>query len=444
MKLLIEQLKKLTTFFIILIFLFLLNIFFNVNYQWDGISIIVRVYIFLLSFYMVSNIASLDVESLKKEYFGKNGFAGTLYLFFQIRLAPVIVIYLLTFLYGLVDHIGSFFWPGLPIVNLLNGGYANTVIYSVILLMILKMKRDPQVTIPVFLAVSVFYLLVLDKLVYIYFSDGMAVSLIKLVKYSLFFFFLFYEFFYKKNRLFHFALSGIISGVFIHGMVTMLLLLFVAFQPGDSYVYYHASRRLLKSGYYYHLKDFERNIIEYKYYNAVDDFLKYSKIYKNDIEYSSRDWQEVIENSSPATVDSLLQYLSTRSVELDYKFIVNYVIENINKKEGQLSQSENITHYAAQYLDKNREYLFQAIEKESRIVKVWGMRVVGVARDIKSMPWLIDKLSSFDTEDSVNAYGALKKITGIDPARGENLQANSPEVIARFRQFYQNYHKKPQ
>jgi len=444
MTLLIEQLKKLTTFFIILLFLFLLNIFFNVNYQWNGISIIVRVYIFLLSFYMVSNIASLDVESLKKEYSEKNGFPGTLYLFFQIRLAPVIVIYLLTFLYGLVDHIGSLYWPGLPVVNLLNGRYANIVIYSVILLMILKMKRDPQVSIPVFLAVSIFYLLVLDKLVYIYFSDGMAVSLIKVMKYSLLFFFLFYEFFYKRKRLSLFAVLGIISGVLIHGAVIGLLLLFVAFQPGDSYVYYHASKRLLKSGYCFHLKDVERSIIEYRYYQPIDEFLKYSKIYNNDIEYSSRDWREIIKNSPPANVDAILQYLSDRSIQLDYKFIINYAIENINKKRGQLNQSENINNYAAQYLDKNREYFFKAIEKENRFVKVWGIKVAGVARDIESMPWLIDKLSSFDAEDSVNAYSALKKITGIDPARRENLQANSPEVIARFRQFYRDYHKKTQ
>ncbi len=443
MTLLIEQLKKLTTFFIILLFLFLLNIFFNVNYQWNGISIIVRVYIFLLSFYMISNIASLDVESLKKEYSEKKGFLGILYLFFQIRLAPVIVIYLVTFLYGLVDHIGALYWPGLPVVNLLNGRFANTVIYSVILLMILKMKRDPQVSIPVFLAVSVFYLLVLDKLVYIYFSDGMAVSIIKVMKYSLLFFFLFYEFFYKKNRLFHFAVAGVISGALSHGVVTGLLLLFVVFQPGDSHVYYHASKRLLKSGYYYHLKDVEKNIIKYRFYHKIDDFLKYSKIYKNDIEYSKREWQDIIKNSPPDSVDAILQYISGKSIQLDYKFIINYVIKNINVQKGQLSQSENINDYAAKYLNHNREYFFKAIEKQSRLVKVWGIKVAGIARDIESMPWLIDELSSFDVEDSINAYGALKKITGIDPARGKNLQANSPEVIARFRQFYQDYHKKP-
>ena len=190
MELLIDQLKKLATFLVLLCILLLVNLIFNLNYKWEGISLIVRVYTFLISFFLIFNFSTIDIDAEKDKYRQRWGRKGLLLLFFITRIVPFMMIYLVTIIFTLIDYVGAEGWPGVPMLVLLSGGYANTVIYSLMLLMILKMKRDPQVTIPLFLAASVFYLLVLDKLVYIYFAKGVAVSFIKITKYTLFVFFL--------------------------------------------------------------------------------------------------------------------------------------------------------------------------------------------------------------------------------------------------------------
>lgn len=350
---------------------------------------------------------------------------------------PFAMIYMVTALYGIVDYIGLSDWPALPVVNLLSGGLANTIIYSLILLVILKMKRDPQVTIPVFLAVSIFYLLVLDKLVYIYFGSGIAVSMIKTAKYSVFIFFLIYEFFYEGKKTWVHAALALVLGFFMHGLVTFLLALFVFLGNNHPAAFFKASERVLKSGFSFPLERVETEIIENSSFGAVPMLIKYSKLYNRNIKYTRDDWQKILSKTSAVYSEKIIFYLHEKSIKLDYSFFMEKIVIKI----GDGRRYSNFSRYATRYLEKHRKQFYQTIETGSRFHKVWAMEVAALAHDIESMPYLIDKLSSVDAELSVNAYSALKMITGIDPAQNEGYHANSPVVIAKFREFYQGYHK---
>ncbi len=443
MHILIEELKKLTTFFIILFVLFIVNIIFNYNYRWDGISIIVRVYIFLFSFYTIFNFAALDLESLKKKEIEEKGRRrGLLSLFFRLRVIPFALIYLITVAYGLVDHLGSAGWPGYPLISLLSGGYANTIIYSLILLVILKMRRDPQVTIPVFLATSVFYLFVLDKLVYIYFSAGMAVSIIKIAKYFIFFYFLFYEFFDEGKLKALYTLPAFLFAVSIHALTTGLLSLFL-FAGSASYSgFYFAADRIMRSGFSFPLEMMEKRIMKDYSPGRLVTLVSYSRFYSYDIDYSKDEWKIILKGVPLASWEKVMPYLIEKSVDLDFDFFMRKIIAEMRR--GESGVYENVTRYAARYLNNRyRGDFYRRIEKGRRHHRVWAMEVAGVAGDIESIPWLVEKLSSIDAELSVNAYSALKAITGIDPAQSEEHHANNPAVIIRFRKFYRDSGKAP-
>ena len=51
-----NQLKKITTFVYILVLLYLVNLISILKFQWDVIPIIVNVYLFVFSFYLIFNI----------------------------------------------------------------------------------------------------------------------------------------------------------------------------------------------------------------------------------------------------------------------------------------------------------------------------------------------------------------------------------------------------
>ena len=186
MTLLTTKLREISVFIYTLIFLLIFNLYFNFNYTWDGISLIVRIYIFVFAFYLIFIFASLEINQYITEYSEEYGSKGKILLFIETRIIPFLFIFLITILFTLIDYIRESNWPWNPILSLLNGRYSNNIIYSWLLLIILKLKKKPSITIPIFLSIMLIYGM-LDKMYYSTFESGLAISGIKLLKLIVFY-----------------------------------------------------------------------------------------------------------------------------------------------------------------------------------------------------------------------------------------------------------------
>ncbi|PKL36100.1 MAG: hypothetical protein CVV44_17930 [Spirochaetae bacterium HGW-Spirochaetae-1] len=441
MTILLDQLKKISTFAFLLAILFFVNILFNVNFKWSGISLIVRVYIFLFSFFMIYNFSLIEIEEKKKEYREKYGRLGAYYLFVAARLVPFVIIYAITVIFTLIDYIGRPGWFINSIIDLLKGKYANMVIYSLILLIILKIRRDPLITIPLFLAASMFYLLVLDKMIYNYSSEGIAISIIKIVKYIMFVFLLIFEFFFEKKKIKIPAIVGTIFGILIHCIVTVLIYLFYIFSPAGSHAQLKSARLLLHSGFSFPFTTMVDEARKQKAPYVVRDVITYSELYKLKINMSDGEWENIISESSLATVELICTYLMDMNKLLSYEVLMAYAEKKSSIHDKQLAISEHFVKYMALYVPDKREDFQNRISRGNIVLMLWGIQVLGEARSRESMPFLINCLTDMNTEISVAAYRTLTEITGIDPAQKENFHANIPAVIGRFRQFYLDYRK---
>jgi len=68
MQLIKEQLRRINHFLIIMIPLFIVNALFNLRYDWGGVSLIAKVYIMVLSFYIIFIFSQIDVSDYRNDY----------------------------------------------------------------------------------------------------------------------------------------------------------------------------------------------------------------------------------------------------------------------------------------------------------------------------------------------------------------------------------------
>ena len=74
--------------------------------------------------------------------------------------------------------------------------------------------------------------------------------------------------------------------------------------------------------------------------------------------------------------------------------------------------------------------------------KIWIIRVIAESKCIAPIPFLITLLTDIDPKLSQEAYAALSRISGMNPAKDLRDRVNSPAVIMKFNEFYQGSRKK--
>ncbi len=438
MSILRELFRKMAPFSAVLLLLFLINAVFNLNYRWEGISFIVRVYLFLYSFYAVYIIAFLDIDALQQEYTIRFGRSGIHRLFLAARVAPFAVLYLITIIFTFITYLGSQSsgWFVDSMLDVLNGKFSNTIIYSLLLLIILKIKKDPQITIPIFLASSSVYLFLMDKFLYNYFGSGAAVSIIKMIKYAIFFYFFVFEFYYKRKSLWKPVIPAVMLGFVIHFVVSGIFAAFFKFAPFSSTAQMKAADILMHTGFSYPRATVVKAVIENPDSDNVEMLLLYSEVYKKKIPYTTSQWEFLVDSSETEVFGKLISYLKKNEIYLSYDFLSNYVITQIEKTGVEFGNTDEFTEYFAEVSSEEPERFFSAFESGSMPFKLWGVRVFEYMSDLRAVPLLIEHLTSIDEELSIRTYSVLKTITGLDPAHKSNFHPNHPEVVKSFNRFY--------
>ena len=430
-----DQIKRISTFVYILLVLFFLNIIFKINFNWEGIAIIVNIYLYVFSFYLIFNFSLIEIEPLKAEYRNRYKKHGDLILFLVTRILPFAIIYLITVIFTLINYYNSTFWPWRPILELLDGRFSNIVFYSLILLVILKLKQEPRITIPLSLLMSIIYFSVY-KFTYAFSPVGLSISLLKSFQITVGLFFLLYEFVSKKKKIFKTILISIFTGCSIYGFLIFNYYMFNTFSRPGSYRHLKSSMILLKIGFSSPLESIESIIVESENPQLLVYTLDYFKFYNYNIMFSDKKWENMLMKGTIDTTEVLSGYIKKRNVTVLHQNLILFA-RNISEKEGnKLVNANNFINYSSKFYEKYYDDFIQSFNNGNKFFKIWMIRLMKESKSCKSIPLLNNLLTGFDEELAQEAYNSLISITGLKKKYSEQKDINDLEYIMTFKNYY--------
>ena len=435
MTLLFSKLREISVFIYTLILLLIFNLYFNLNYSWYGVSLILRVYLFVLSFYLIFIFASLDILELKNQYREKFGGKGYLILFLETRIAPFLLIYLFLILFTIIDYIRIQDWPWNPVLSLLNGRYSNTIIYSWLLLIILRLKKKLSITIPLFISILFIYG-ALDKVIYSVLDSGIAISGIKFFKILIFLFFLIIEFFNNIPKCT--IISLILTLCIFFSNVSIFSVIF-KYSEAQSFQSKESGLYLLRMGYTYPLGKLTNLVFKSKDYDLLGKLLSISDRYNIEIKYSKNEWDHLLFSGSVENADVISGYILNKNFDFSYEKIISFAEQ---QSKNELSSLENATNFillSSRYFIGHENDFLDRIKKANKKFKLWGMRILAENKSIESIPLLITFTTDIDETIANNSYNALKIITAMDPAATLDKNKNDPDIIEIFKKYYLKY-----
>jgi hypothetical protein len=429
-----SKLKEISVFIYTLIFLLIFNLYFNLNYNWYGVSLILRVYIFVFSIYLVFIFTSVDLTPLKIDYANKFGKKGNYLLFFEIRILPFLLIYLITVIFTFIDQIRTANWPWDPVLSLLNGRYSNNLIYSWMILIILKLKKKPSITIPLFIGLLLVYG-ALDKVIYSIIDSGAAISGIKLLKIIIFLFFILAEFI--DNIIKRIVFSLIASSLIFISVVSSFTLIFKnsesSFQNRESGLY------LLRMGYTFPLGKLTNSALKSKHYDILEKLFTLSNRYNIEIKYSKKEWEQFLFSGPVEKADIVSGYILNKNLSFTYEKIISYAEQQAKDELSDLENAENFIQLSSPYFIGHEKEFLERMKKSNKKFKLWGMHILEENKSIESMPLLISFTTNIDETIADTAYNTLKIITAMDPVIALDKDKKDPDTIEIFKKYYLKY-----
>jgi len=435
MKILAENMKRISNFLYILLALLLVNGVFNINYDWGGVSIIVRVYIMVLSFYVIYIFSQIDQQQHMEEYKEKYLWKGDLYLFFVLRIFPFVLIFLMTAAFTIVSTIDRPYWPAEPLMRIMDGRYSNTYFYALILMLVLKQNKRPKIAIPLFIFYSVSFFM-LHKILSAAVDPGYGIGGGKLIQSIVFMFVLSYDFLYTGKKVYINIAAAVISGFMIFSSVAAVN--FIIFKTADKtgYLYTSSARMLLKTGINYPLNELEKIILTKYGRGRILDFISYSKRYERDIVYTPEQWGDIILQSNIGAANFIFDYIIDREVVVDFTILYPYAVAQSALSPGQFLASDHFKRYFARYFPGHESLFFDMYYSGNKEMKLWVIDTLEYTDSYGAVKFLVNLLTSTDSRISERAYVALTGITGIDPALELNRNVYDLEVVAAFREHH--------
>jgi hypothetical protein len=436
MPLLFSKLKEISVFIYTLILLLIFNLYFNLNYYWQGISSIVRIYTIVFYFYLIYIFASLDVNNLKENYINKFGRKGKLLLFIEIRVIPFLIIYLVTILFTLIADIKNLEQPLVQLLSLLNGRHSNNIIYSWLLLIILRIKKSPGITIPLWISIFIIYGIA-DWWIFSTINSGIIISIVKIIKGIIFLFLLFSEFFRDKKRCVIYSL--IIGTLFFILTVGSFFSIF-RYSDRSSVHSKEAGLIMLKMGISYPLEQLKQTVLFATDTKLLSDLLLLSKESGNSqIIYTKEEWEHLLFSGSANMADNISGYLLNQRINLSYDKIMAYAESQSKEENSKLDKLNNFIKLASKNSIGHEDDLLFRLKKSNKNFKLWAIQVLSVNKTIESIPVLLIYLTDVDDKLANRAYDALKNITEMDPAAALEKRRNDPDIIAIFKEYFDKY-----
>ncbi len=376
MNIFIEEMSKLKNFFFMLFSLYLLNIFFNYIFFWGGVSVIVRVYIFVLSFYIVFLFSQLDKTELKEKFRLAHRKSGVLRLFVEIRVLPFFTIYLMTWIYTFINYRVDENWPLFPFFRILDGRFSNTLFYCLILLYIIRQNRRPRISIPQFIVYSMLFFMI-DTSLYRYLNPGYGVGGIKFFKYMLFSFFMFWEFSEKRQKIFPDLLAAFVFAIISFSGIIFVYGSFYHLTQRHSFAHRASALMLLKSGCSLPMEDisfFVKNTLPSE---KLDTILKYSHIYDRNINLSLKEWDDVLKKQSMAGVEGAFTYFNRKGVVYDFGDFCKLLFKFSNSEKNNLFAARALRRYFVDHVNDNWKYFLLVYDRANSQLRMWFLNALG-------------------------------------------------------------------
>ena len=399
----------------------------NFSFQWEWVSFIVRIYLFIISFNIVYIFSKDKIISNSVDRYSFREF-------FWQRVAPLLLIYLLTIIFTFVDYSVSENFISKATVDLFNGRYSNIIIYSVMLWWILETDKRPRFAVPLFLFMSVIYF-AFDKLYYNLVPQYIGTAEIKIAKFAIISFVLHWEFYRGKYSLKKIFRCSAVATVGISVTVFSIVYGIFYFSAKTSPAHLYSSDMLMGLGVDSVLDSYSQSILLNKDSNTYyKDILYYSEKYDYALSYSINQYSKIYNSVFNEDISFISTYLYSHGIVINKEFVIKSFGKRIDDKT-----SEDIVNISDSYIYIGS--LFKHSEKElakmSRSTwgfkNLWILDVVATLEKKKSVPILIDRLFSYNLRQTYYSYNLLSKILGVDPARELKLPKNSLEVLDIFK-----------
>ncbi len=424
------------TFVYLLIFLLAFNLLFNLHYQWYGISIIVRVYLFVFSFYLIYNYSTIDVDRLKELYRKRFGEKGSLFVLFEMGVVPLLIIYGITILFTFIDYLRLPHWPWNPLLSLLNGRYSNLVIYSLLLFIIMKTSFKPGIKIAIFFGVSVLYFFA-DKYLSSVFFAGTGLLVVKFIKIMVIFFFLFFGFLGVRRKKWSLLYASTASSIVIALLLGGYALVF-RYSPASSYQHMMSALALMKYGFEYPVDELSHAIAEEGAVSFSQEFINLSVLLGRGISFTEAQWEKLLFADKIDQANYIAGIILPRSIAMSFDRLVDYALKQSEQSPARLESASNYIALVAKNSSGKTEHVLKKMSGSNESFKLFAIAVLGEMKDVRAVPDLLDILTGTDFKLSDASYEAMRKITGKDPAAEKNVQRNDPYVIATFHEYYKN------
>lgn len=432
-----QQLGKIYHFLILLIFLFGVNILFNLKYDWGGVAAITRSYLFVLSFYCVFIFSRLNYDDLIGDYRLRYGRFARIKLFFDMRLFPFVFAFLLNVIFLVINSgRGSFSVSG-PVIRVLDGRLSNMLFYSLILFFVLRQNRRPGIAIPVFILSSVIFYLG-DRFIYDIVPPGRGIGAVKLVKYVVFIFVLSHDFARRSYRIVKLVLLSLAGGFILFMSVAAIFYATYLYTDENSQTGARALRMLIKAGFISGLPLLEHQAGISGDSEDISDLVSYAARYDYAIGYDQQKWEGILENQKIKTADEIFGYLHSRDMRLDFTMLAGYAVKKSIEEQNGFSASENFKKYFAGYFEMHSGEFIRMFNKGNASMKIWIIDCLAYADDPDSITFLIRFLTSVDRNIGRHAYAALNKITDTDPAAESGREIYDLEVVDSFIRYRDN------
>jgi hypothetical protein len=334
----------------------------------------------------------------------------------------------------LINYLDRPHWPIEPILRIFDGRYSNTAVYPFILFVVLKLKKRPGVSIPLFIICSIFYYIA-DHRLYALFEPGSGVMYIKLTKYFLFTFVLVYGYSKSRYRLAGAFILSSVTGVAMYSLVTSFLLLSFFSSPTGSSALQISGAILLKSGYQFPLKKLLTNALDHADTADTKSIIQFIDKHGIDTGYTAEEWESIILKNDIRNIEFIFRHLNRKNIQINFEVLKTYAKSQLKNSPPKAAELTQFTKYFGQYYPDNKKDFFEFYKSGNEPVKIIILRSLAYTEDYYAVMFLIDRITSVEPMSAESAYASLKKISVSDPAAELKKSRHDYEVVQHFRDF---------
>jgi len=430
-----DYLKKIFPFLAILALLLGLSAVFNTFFRWDGIFVILRVYLYSMSFLLIYNAHSSQKSDFL-EIYQKNIGAKSGYLIysFESKILPYAIIYIFVILFGLVSFVDVSSNFNIALLKFFEGKYTNLMMYCLFLSLLLRFQNSFIQAAAIFI-ISLISFFWADYWFQKNVDEGIHYSVYKFIKLNVFFFFVLWDTSSRRMKLIKYVSSALAVSILVFGGSIIFLKTTFDYST-DIPAKKEAGNILVRMGYSSPLNFLAYNAYSQK--NNVDliklnrFFIAYNKTYP----FSDEEWNTIIFYGSMQSAENAAYLINRWNKNINYKELVDFAFKASTGDSSILERLNEYTVLTSRMITGNESYLKEKISVSGKSFTVWGIQVLGLSKSKDSILFLVKYLTNIDKSVSTVAYSALKNITGKDPARESNKNINSAEVIKEFKDIY--------